>query len=243
MHSRGLGGSRFDAFAKIHTRFYTTSMLMADVIRGEEDARNSLRHFYDMVNHFNLDYYQFLEPGAPPALPSTQVYSLPVTALGVISNLDVVITNGQPVMTKVGLGEVKPSWVVTRANVSDFMGRLPFTHFGEQFIAVPGQEQETLMVGRALTQIYGDMITDGLSIGFLATTDVIIYCLIPPEDRTSVYLYSHRVYREDRPWEIDPTRFTVQVGLATLAWIAKTRYSTLHPRPHRQKVWGSPQQL
>jgi hypothetical protein len=215
-------------------------MLMADVIHGEEDARHSLRHFYDMVNHFHLDYHQFLEPGTPPPLPSTQVYSLPVAALGVISNPDVVITNGQPEMTKVGFGEVKPSWVVTRNKISEFMGRLPFTNFGEQFIAVPGQEQETLMVGRALTQIYSDLITDGLSVGFLATTEAVIYCFIPPEDRTCVNIFFHRIYRVERPWEFEPHRFTVQVGLATLAWIAKTRYSAIYLRPYRPKVWGNP---
>ena len=83
------------------------------------------------------------------------------------------------------------------------------------------------------------MITDGLSIGFLATSDTITYCCIPPEDRTCLKICSHRIFRGECPWETRPQQFSVQVGLATLAWIAKRQYSAMHPRPRGLKVWGT----
>ena len=83
------------------------------------------------------------------------------------------------------------------------------------------------------------MITDGLSIGFLATSDSITYCFIPPENRTCLKIFSQRILRAECPWEMGPQLFTVQGGLATLAWIAKRQYSNMYPRPEGLKVWGT----
>lgn len=144
-------------------------------------------------------------------------------------------------MTKVGLGEVKPPWVVIfDPHVTSFMGGLPYDNFGQQFIAsqtVP----EVTMVCRALTQIYSDLLADQVCVGFLATSEHILYCLVPPEDRTTLCVYAQRIFRRERPQVFSPNlNFTAQVGLATLAWVAKTRYSTLQPAIPRgsMKVWS-----
>lgn len=241
MHARGLGGSRFEAFAKEATRIFTTGDFFPEVIRAEEETRQSLRQFFQMINNFNLDYYQFLHPGAPYPNRETEVYAYPLSSLGVYSNPDVVITNGQPAMNKVGLGEVKAPWVVIYdPHVRDFMAGLPYHNFGQRFVAAPNVP-EVVMVCRALTQIYSDILTDRVCVGFLATTDHILYCLVPPEDRTSLYVIGQRIWRREWSQYFEPSHnFTAQVGLATLAWLGKTRYSTPQPPIRRgsMKVWG-----
>jgi hypothetical protein len=117
------------------------------------------------------------------------------------------------------------------------MDRLPFINFGEDFIAPQYQNSKLLLFAQSLAQVYNGMITDGLSIWFLATSDTITYCFIPPEDRTYLKIFSRRICRGDRPWEMGPQQITVQVGLATLAWIAKRQYSNIYTRPRGLKVW------
>jgi hypothetical protein len=97
-------------------------------------------------------------------------------------------------------------------------------------------------MGKAIVQTYSDMITDGRTVGFLATTDRIVYCYIPPENRTHMSIYVNTCYREERGW--GPVQFTVaarrwspQVGLATLAWLARTYYANYQPKPDGLKVW------
>ena len=134
MYVQGLAVNRFGNSPNRLPRFSLLAVF-AEVIRAEEDTCQVLRHFYQMVNHFNLDYYQFLQLGASWPLLSTEVYAYPLTAIGVSSNPDAVITNGQPAMVKVGVGEVKPPWVVQRNSISVFLGNLPYLNFGEEFIA------------------------------------------------------------------------------------------------------------
>ena len=128
MYSRGLGESTtFAKFAGLATQYYTTGGLLSSLIRCDEHTRYYLGEFYKMVNYFNLDYHQILAPDQQPPHPSTEIYADPIVALGVISNPDTLITNGETEMNKVGLGIVKSPWVVTLDSVSVFMDRLPFS--------------------------------------------------------------------------------------------------------------------
>lgn len=72
MYAGGLGGSQFGTFAKAHTQLYTTGPLVSDIVRGQEGTTRTLYHFFTMVNHFNADYFQFLQPNTfPYPLPDT----------------------------------------------------------------------------------------------------------------------------------------------------------------------------
>jgi hypothetical protein len=241
MEHLGLGGPWFEQFASGRTRNYTVGELFTEVIRGEEDTRRSMHDFYKVVDAFNLDYRRIIERNdRRPLYPHNEVYALPVAAINVFSSPDIVITDGSIDMIKVGLGEVKPPWIVRDTITTQFMNRLPIHDFGNQIVANRDQSEEVLKLCRALTQIYSDLLTDGLSVGFLTTTEFIIYCFIPPEDRTRLHIHLQRIYRAELTSESSPQpgRFTAQVGLAALAWLAKTRYRDLYDKPSGLKTWG-----
>ena len=106
-------------FAGGRTGNYTVGELFTEVIRGGEDARRSMHDFYKMVNAFNLDYRRIIERNdRRPLYPHNEVYALPVAALNVFSSPDAVITDGSIDMNKVGLGEVKPPWIVRDTTIS-----------------------------------------------------------------------------------------------------------------------------
>ena len=239
MIQRGLGGHRFPALARMYTQEYTTGRLLPCIIRDETDASRSLSTFFDIVNYFNHDFYRYLEPDLPLPEPDTQIYARPLVTFGVTSFPDIVITDGSVDMNEVGLGEIKPPWVVTFASMSNFMGRLPFANFGEEFVAAPDQTDEILRFGRTLTQIYSDLLTDRLSLGFLATTEGIVYCYVPAEERTRLNIFLQQIYCVEQAWMFEPGRFTAQVGLATLAWMAKTFFARKQSRRPKMAIWGT----
>jgi hypothetical protein len=242
MLQRGLGSGLFEELAQPRTRHYTRGMLFGDHLRHEGDTTRSLHEYFNMVNDFNLSFYQLLEPDLPPIPPYTDVITAPTVSLNVVSKADMVITDGSYEMKKVGLGEIKPPWVVQRGGIVNFMNRLPISHFGVQFIAhftnKDHKDPAILNVGKAVTEIYSDLLTDGLSLGFLATIDSLIVCFIPPEDRTCLKVYFHPIYRQERPWEFMPGMPTVQVSLMTLAWMGKTQFSG-HQKHPGSRIWGN----
>ena len=112
------------------------------------------------------------------------------------------------------------------------MNRLRIDHFGSQFIAVTGTEDQQWNVGKGLTQIYHYLISDGLTLGFLATTDDFIFCQINQMDRKELQI-CHLIGRADMPRVVAPC--TVQAGLATLAWMGQKNHFWISeakaPRP------------
>lgn len=235
---KDLGGAQFEVLAKAHTRHYTVGALLPEVIRDEQSSRRTLEHFYSMVNHFHLDFHGALYPCLQQPRENTEVYANAGSVVQVRSNPDIVITDGTDNMLKVGLGEVRSPWILTRRSIVHFMSRLPFTHFGEQFVGVEGQTEEILYTGKAITQLYNNLLTDRLSVGFVATPEAIIYCFIPPDNRTCLQIHYSPIWREIM--DLVPPRFTPQVGLATLAWFAKTHFGGKKlMAPKNMRKWGN----
>jgi len=229
MISIGVGNHRFHD---------STSANSPTVIRRETDTEVSLRiHFFDAVDSFNVEAHYLLDPYEPVISPQIQVIAGSTIGMGVVSRPDAVICDGTSNETKVGLGEFKPPWVVKTSAIQSFMNRLPFTHFGNQFIAITRREEEQRNVGKGLTQLYHDLITDHLTLGFLATTDDFIFCQINPLDRTELQVCHLRVERADRPSV--GALCTVQKGLATLAWLGrKPVFGEDKPEPEGLKKWS-----
>ena|SRR5579859_2193363 len=128
---------------------------------------------------------------------------------------------------------------------------MPFRNFGGDFIEgtpsprASDDEREdykaAVRLGSALVQLYSDLLSAKRSLGFLATLQDILYCYIPPEDRTRMNLHWGKVYRADRPFEREVNgtcRLTPQVGLAILAWLAKKFYWKDKDMPHGLTIWG-----
>jgi hypothetical protein len=241
----GLGvQQRFEFYAKGSTRNYVLGWITPVVIRDESTVRNSLSDYFQMVNEFNLDYHQFLHPTRPIVDPLAEVYKPITSDTNCSVNADLMITCGTNRQQIVGLGEIKCPWVVTPNAIQRFMVSLPFSDFGGQFIArepphprssIPEAREEhrqNARMGKALTQLYNDMINDGRTVGFLATTERIVYCFIPPENRRHLSIYVNTCYRAETGWgpSTSPARrFSPQVGLA--AWLASTFYSAEQPQP------------
>ena len=209
------------------------------VIRRETDTTDSSRwHFFTAVDFFNFDAHHLLDPYEPVISPRIQVIASPTAGMGVFGRPDVVICDGTRNEMKVGLGEVKPPWVVRTSAVQAFLNRLRIDHFGSQFIAVTGTEDQQWNVGKGLTQIYHDLITDGLTLGFLATTDDFIFCQINQMDRKELQICHLRIERADMPRVGAPC--TVQAGLATLAWMGqKPIFGAPRPKPRDLERWSN----
>ena len=177
--------------------------------------------------------------------PAVEIYNEITAETGVASYADLMISCGTDCQRTVGLGEVKAPWVVTRNAIQRLMFGLPFTNFGRQFVAravpsdnstehVKEEYRKDVLMGKAITQIYNDMITDGVTVGFLATTKRILYCFIPPSNRKHLSIYVNECYRQETGWghyTPEARGFTPQVGLAALAWIGRTFYPDLQSKP------------
>jgi hypothetical protein len=228
----GLGvQQKFDHYAGGTTRNYATGWINPTVVRGEPTSRISLHGYFQMVNQFDIDFHQFLHPTRPHVNPAVEIYKEITAEAGVASNADLMISCGTDYQRTVGLGEVKAPWVVTRTAIQRLMIDLPFVNFGRQFVAraapsddstdqVKEEYRQHVLMGKAITQLYNDMITDGVTVGFLATTERIVYCFIPPSNRKHLSLYVNECYRQETGWghyTPEARRFTPQVGLATLA--------------------------
>jgi len=255
MANRGLCTSLFAERAGFKTQAALAGWLGGQTIRDENTAAVALGDYFDMVNDFNLSFSPYLEPQTSPLTGDVQVYTSPLAGFRVLSNPDVVITDGTLQMSKVGLGEVKAPWVVTSSAIKRFVTQLPFSHFGEQFVSRPcpsrreggaaiKAHREGVRLAGALVQIFSDLVRDKRSVGFLATSEYIIYCFIPPENRGHLSIFYNRVYHLQRPWRPDTTParcFTAQVGLATLAWVARRFYAMDLDPPGGLKKWGKHQ--
>jgi len=140
-------------------------------------------------------------------------------------------------MNKVALGEVKTPWVIKKSQYQSFINyRMPIADFGTSFVATVKFGDEHYNMGRGLTQIYSDLLTDRLSIGFLATTDFFMFCRIPPENPKSLYIFPLKIERASVPMQGRPP-FTVQMGLATLSWRGRTEPRLPERLPHDIKTW------
>jgi hypothetical protein len=156
-----------------------------DMIGSEPEASTSLNNdFFKSVNKFNYNVRHILHPHDHAISDATRVIAVPTVGLGVYSNPDRVICDGSSRELKVGIGEIKAPWVLETAGAMAFVNRLPIEHFGGDFVAVTPWRDIQRNVGKGLTQLYHDMIMDGMTVGFLATTEVFFFCLINPEDRT-----------------------------------------------------------
>jgi len=247
----GLSDARFGAFAEHGTQVFTGSHVPSRVVGSEFETLAALNDYFEAVNDFNFSFYRFLEPGGQLIERFNQVYVFGRNTFGMECSPDIVITDGSQKMTPVGLGEVKTPWFVTSSSCDLFLSELPFHSFGEEFIQAlppaPAGESASVvhqkeLLGAALVQLYSDLISAHLSVGFLATTDAIIYCCIPAQDRSRFNLCYCKIERSDRTQEleVDGTFMcTPQVGLATLAWLAKRVYSERQSKPHGLKRWGT----
>jgi hypothetical protein len=190
-------------------------------------------------NKFNYNVRQILHPHDHAISDATRVIAVPTVGLGVYSNPDRVICDGSSRELKVGIGEIKAPWVLETAGAMAFVNRLPIEHFGEDFVAVTPWRDIQRNVGKGLTQLYHDMIMDGMTVGFLATTEVFFFCLINPEDRTDLRVFTLKVHRADVPRSGPLPPFTVQVGLATLAWMGRVNFSQPKPMPEDLETWSN----
>ena len=166
-----------------------------------------------------------------PISDSVRVIAVPTAGLGVFSHPDKVICDGTAYEVKVGFGEVKPPWVMKTIGALTFANRLPFNRFGEDFISNIESEDAQKNVDKGLTQRYSNLLNDGLSLGFLATTEIFFFCCINPEDRGEFQVFPLMVDRIDLPRNGAPSPFTVQMGLATLAWMG------------RKPIFGEPREM
>ena len=245
-------GEAFPHLALEETQYYTMGFVPRQIIGCEPSTSTSLHlDFFGMINDFNLSFYSLLEPGLPQlANQSTEVIThYRVANFGVVGRPDFIITDGSDAMRKVGFGEIKTQWVLRIDAIHRFFQRLPMEDFGRDYIAArfDGDEDANTLearinVAKAITQLYHDLIRDNLTIGFLATCQRIIYCFIPPSDRTQIQIFVCPIYREERPWRPnmpETLHFTAQVGLATLAWLSKRFYSAPQWHPDNLKVWGN----
>lgn len=205
--------------------------------------------YFNMINDFNLSFYQLFESSLPPLTrQSTEVFTQPrVACMRLLGNPDVIITDGTDSMEKVGCGEIKTPWVLRPDAIQDLFQRIPFDNFGRDYIAPeslfePFDSREAKVnLGKAITQLYHDLLSDSLTLGFLATTDRIIYCFIPPENRSHLEVFMNPIFRQERMWNQhmpEERRFTAQVGLATLAWLGKRFYATPRLVPDGLKIYG-----
>jgi hypothetical protein len=246
-------GEAFTHLAREDTQYYTTGHLPRQVIGCEQSTHTSLHlDFFGMVNDFNLSFYSLLEPELPPlASQATEVFTpYRVASFGVVGRPDIIITDGSDTMRKVGFGEIKTQWVLRTDAIHRFFQLLPMENFGSDYIGAEfegDQDANTLEsrinVAKAITQLYHDLIRDNLTTGFLATCQRIIYCFIPPNDRSQIQVFACPIYREERPWRSnmpETLHFTAQVGLATLAWLSRRFYSAPQWHPNNLKIWGTP---
>ena len=209
-------------------------------IGSEPEVTTSLFYdFFNTVNDFNYDLQHILHAGEPPVSESVRVIATPTAGLGVFSHPDQVITDGSAYEKKIGLGEIKPPWVLKTSGALEFANRLPFNHLGSEFLALVHHEDAQKNVAKGLVQLYSDLLTDGLSLGFLATTEIFFFCLINPLDRTEFQIFPLLVDRSDRPRNGAPSPFTVQEGLATLAWMGrKGIFSDPKDKPGNLSLWS-----
>jgi hypothetical protein len=142
MVERGLCTNFFAERAAFKTQSALAGWMGGQIIRDEATAMIALGDYFDMVNDFNLSYSPYLEPQNPLLTGDVQIYTSPLAGLRVLSNPDVVITDGTAQMSKVGLGEIKAPWVVTSSAIKRFVTQLPMSHFGEQFVACPCPSQQ-----------------------------------------------------------------------------------------------------
>jgi hypothetical protein len=249
MEACGLSGGKFQNFAQDHTRLFTLGYISPRVIGSDTDANYLLCDYFYAVNDFNYSYYQFLEPSCPPVEPYNQVYVSARSAFGLNSNSPFAITDGSHSWKAVGLGAVKTPWDVTRSSIHQFLSRMPYNNFGDDFVAVTPlpqacetlrcENEEMVRLGTALVKLYGDLLAAHLSLGFLATPDGIFYCCIP-EDRSRFNIHYCEISWADKTSELEAGEtcpFTPQVGLATLAWLAKRFYGRLYKRPRGLQTW------
>ena len=238
MLARGFGDPNFAALASPITQDFLLGIPRPRVIQSESDARTSLEiEFFDLVNQFNLDFRPLLDPENPRLHPGTRVCQPTITPMGVWSRSDIVVTDGSGRMNKVALGEIKTPWVIKKTQYQSFIrDRMPIADFGNSFVASIKSTDDHYNMGRALTQIYNDLLTDRLSIGFLATTDFFIFCHIPPQTPKALYIFPLRINRANVPAP-GPTPFTVQMGLATLFWRGRTEPRLPKNLPPDLKTW------
>jgi hypothetical protein len=191
------------------------------IIGSEPEVTTSLfNDFFNTIDKFNYDLQAVLRPGEVPISDSVRVIAVPTAGLGVFSHPDKVICDGTAYEVKVGFGEVKPPWVMKTTGALTFANRLPFDRFGEDFIANIESEDSQKNVGKGLTQLYSDLLNDGL----------VSASSLPPKSFSSVALIPRIVEsfkfflvvdRVDLPRNGAPSPFTVQMGLATLAWMGR----------------------
>ena len=202
MLARGFAGP---AFANLASSI-TWQILLADnapeVLASEDDARVSLRfEFFRLVNQFNSDFRPLIDPANPTISRTTRICESAIGAWDIWSNCDVV-TDGTDRMNKVALGEVKTPWVIKKSQYQSFINyRMPIANFGTGFVATVKFGEEHYNMGRGLTQIYSDLLTDRLSIGFLATTDFFMFCRIPPENPKALYIFPLKIERASVPMQ------------------------------------------
>jgi len=210
------------------------------VIGSEPEVTTSLfNDFFNTIDKYNYDLQDVLRPGEPAISDSVRVIAVPTAGLGVFSHPDKVICNGSAYEVKVGFGEVKPPWVMKTIGALTFANRLPFERFGEDFLAIIESEDAQKNVGKGLTQLYSDLLNDGLSLGFLATTEIFFFCCINPEDRGEFQNFPLMVDRMDIPRNGAQSPFTVQMGLATLAWMGRIPiFGEPRPMPRGLALWS-----
>ena len=113
---------------------------------------------------------------------------------------------------------------------------MPIGDFGHGFVAPIKTTDDHYNMGRALTRIYNDLLTDRLSIGFLGRTTDFIFYRIPPQTPKALYIFPLRIKRANVP-ALGPTPFTVQMGPATLFWRGRTEPRLPKNLPSDLKTW------
>jgi len=210
------------------------------VIGSEPKVTISLfNDFFNTINIFNYDLQGVLHVGEPPISDSVRVIVTLTGSFGVFSHPDQIITDGSAYDIKVGLGEVKPHWVFKTAGALAFVDRLPFDHLRSEFLALIDNEDPQKNVAKGLVQLYSDLLTDGLSLRFLATTEISLFCCINPLNRTTLQIFPLLIDRSDLPRNGAPSLFTVEEGLATLAYIGrKPIFSDPRDKPDGLSLWS-----